>query len=210
MTGFDVTNQNQSLVKSELRHYFIRLTICNLFIVHASKWFDQFNWNLKPRFLGWLSCIFNFLYTAASSTFREECDNLPIKNPKISPPYALSGDGLQCKHVIVTSDAHTIKELLVQGLYCADQVKSKSVSLPALALNFSGYSANQHCYRLVDAMVQYFQQNPSSCIKEVHFVDHYSVSRAALRKALEDHAEIQHSPKGRQLKGTFHVSSMNK
>ncbi len=38
----NVTNRNQSLVKSEIRHYFIRLTICNRSIMFVEAWKSVF------------------------------------------------------------------------------------------------------------------------------------------------------------------------
>ena len=85
-------------------------------------------------------------------------------------------------------------------LKCADRVKSSTIALPVLGRNFSGFDVDDHCQLLVDALVRYFQENSSSCIKKVNFVD--LAPHTVLEKQLQNHKDIsklektgmQHSP----------------
>ncbi|XP_072031722.1 uncharacterized protein [Amphiura filiformis] len=142
------------------------------------------------------------IYGHAGSTFRNVYNNLPLKRNNIGSAFTLPGDGLNCTIVIVTvvpdmdsSDQETfMKTALLNSLACAEKVKAKSIALPAIGRNFSGFRAHHHCDLLVGALVGYFQQNPSSCIKKVKFVEQSEVTRLALKAILENHTDIELLP----------------
>ena len=100
-----------------------------------------------------------------------------------------------CQHVIVavvpdaSDDGKVLLTTVVSNsLQSADRVKSETVALPVIGRNFSGFDVDKHCQVLVDALVRYFQENPSSCIRKVNFVD--LAPFAALEKHLKNHKDI--------------------
>ena len=141
--------------------------------------------------------LVDFTFTGGPE-FRKQYDDLPSGRTIVGSAFTLTGEHLSnCHHVIVaivpsTEDngAILLPSVLSNSLQCADRVKTETVALPVLGRNFSGFDDDQHCQLLVDALVKYFQENSSSCIKNVKLVELSQFAFRAFEKALKNHKDI--------------------
>ena len=150
---------------------------------------------------GWLTTFINvrlvdFTFTGGPE-FRKQYDDLPSGRNIVGSAFTLTGEHLSCRHVIVAvvpsasdNGAILLPTVLSNSLQCADRVKSETVALPVLGRNFSGFDDDPHCQLLVDALVRYFQENSSSCIKNVNLVELSSHAFRAFEEVLKNHKDI--------------------
>ncbi len=73
---------------------------------------------------------------------------------------------------------------LSSSLKIADDEKCETVSVPLIGANYGHFSAMETAQVLVDSVLEYFQENPSTSIKKLDFLDANSISCSKLREAL--------------------------
>ena len=60
---------------------------------------------------------------------------------------------------------------LLSSLRIAESEKCKTVAVPLIGANYGNFPSEGAASILVDIVLQYFEENPTSCIKELQFLD---------------------------------------
>lgn len=60
---------------------------------------------------------------------------------------------------------------LLSSLQIAESEKCETVAVPLIGANYGNFPSERAASILVDIVLQYFEENPTSCIKELQFLD---------------------------------------
>ncbi|XP_072030545.1 uncharacterized protein [Amphiura filiformis] len=136
--------------------------------------------------------------------FQSQLSYLETVSTTIGSTFVLSGDGFLCSNVILTivpsmkmnfkhvntDHAQGLQLALANSLECAEKMNATTITLPAIGSTYTQLY-EKACPILVDTLVKYFHENPSSTIKVIKFVDISMRMIQALTEALESNAVVK-------------------